>query len=60
MGNYDVESFLGTIEQLHGSASDIGAHQVFQQPEFFMPELLPKEIWTLCVQTLPIGRNKIK
>ena len=31
--------------QLHGSFSDVGAHQDFQMPEFFMPELLIKELW---------------
>ena len=30
-------------KQLHGSFSDIGAHQNFQMPEFFMPELLLQE-----------------
>ena len=30
----DVESFCWALEQLHGSSSDIGAHQDFQVPEF--------------------------
>ena len=38
--------FLGALEQLHGSYSAIGAHQDFQKPEFFMPELLLKELWS--------------
>ena len=47
MGIYDVESFFfggGTLEHLHGSFSDIGAHQDFQKPGIFMPELLLKEL----------------
>ena len=30
------------LEQLHGSLSDIGAQQNFQNPEYLMPELLLK------------------
>ena len=41
----DVESFWGALEKLHGSLRYIGAHQDFQQPEFYMPELLLKELW---------------
>ena len=41
----DVEFFGGNLEQLHGFFSDIGAHQEFQKPELFMPELLLKELW---------------
>ena len=41
---YDVESFFWALKQLHGSFRDIGAHQDFQMPEFFMPELLIKEL----------------
>ena len=44
MGIYEVESFFLALEQLHGSLSDIGAHQDFQKPEFIMPELLQKEL----------------
>ena len=44
MGIYDAESFFLALEQLHGSFSDIGAHQGFQKPEFIMPELLLKEL----------------
>ena len=44
MGIYDVCICCGrALEQLHGSFSDIGAHQDFQNSEFFMPELLLKE-----------------
>ena len=45
MGIYAVESFFLSLEQLFGSFSDIGAHQDFQKSEFFMPELLLKELW---------------
>ena len=45
MGIYDVESFGGALEQLHGSFSDIGARQDFQKPKVFMPELFLKELW---------------
>ena len=38
--------FFGALEQLHGSFSDIGAHQDFQKSKFFMPELLLKELCT--------------
>ena len=31
MGIYDVELFWGSLEQLHGSFSDIDAHQNFQR-----------------------------
>ena len=41
----DVESvFFWALEQLHGSISDIGAHQNFQMPEFYLAELLLKEL----------------
>ena len=43
-GIYDVESIFWALEQLHESFSVIGAHQDFQQPEFFNPELLLKEL----------------
>ena len=39
VGINGIEIFLGGGEQLHGSFSDVGAHQDFQMPEFFMPEL---------------------
>ena len=39
------EKKIGALEQLHGSFSDIGAYQDFQMQEFFMPELLLKELW---------------
>ena len=45
MGIYDVESFVGALEQLHGGFSDISAHLELQKPEFVMPELLLKELW---------------
>ena len=45
MGIYDVESFFWALEQLHGSFSDIGAHQDFRKSKFFMPELLLIELW---------------
>ena len=35
------------LETLH--FGDIGAHQDFKKPEFFMPELLLKEQWLLTV-----------
>ena len=36
----DVESFFGgDLEQLHDNFSSIGAHQDFQKPDLFMPEL---------------------
>ena len=38
------ELFFKAQEQLHGSFRDIGAHQGFQKTEFFMPELLLKEL----------------
>ena len=41
----DVESLLWALGQLHGSFSDIGAHQDLQKPNFVMPELLLKELW---------------
>ena len=44
-GIYDVESIFWALEQLHGSLSDIGAHQDFQKPDVFMPDLLLKELW---------------
>ena len=44
MGIYDAASFVGALEQLHGSFSDIGAHLEFQKTEFVMPELLLKEL----------------
>ena len=50
MGIYDVESFWGALEQLHGSLGYIGAHdryEEFQKSKFFMPELLIKELWLL-------------
>ena len=50
MGIYDVESFFWALEQLHGSFSDIGAHQDFQMPEFFMPKLLLKELWYFYIR----------
>ena len=46
MGIYDVESFFGALEQLHGSFSGIGGHQDFQKPKFFMHKLLLKELWS--------------
>ena len=33
-----------TLDQLHGSFSEIGAHQNLQKPNFVMPELLIKEL----------------
>ena len=39
----DVESFILALEQLHESFSEIGAHQDFEMPEFFRPELLQKK-----------------
>ena len=39
----DVESIFLALEQLHGSLSDIDAHQDLQQPKFFIPELKLKE-----------------
>ena len=49
----DVESFGGALEQLNGNFSDIGAHKDFQMPEFFLPELLLKELWVqlTCMPT---------
>ena len=44
MGNYEIESFYWALEQLHGSFGDIGVHQDSQKIEFFMPELLIKEL----------------
>ena len=35
--------FGGALDQLHGSFSDIGAHQDLQKPTFVMPEPLIKE-----------------
>ena len=47
MNRSDVESFFwGVMEQLLGSFSGISAHQDFQMSEFFLPELLLKE---LCI-----------
>ena len=40
-----LKVFWGTLEQIHGSFSDIGAHRDFQKPEFFMPDLLINELW---------------
>ena len=42
----DVDICWGALEQLHGRCSDIGAHLDFLKPEFFMPELLLKELWS--------------
>ena len=44
-GIYDVESFFRALDQLHGSFSDIDAHQDLQKSNFVMPELLIKELW---------------
>ena len=46
MGIYDVDFFWGEgdREELHKSVRDIGSHQNFQKPEFFMPELFLKEL----------------
>ena len=44
----DVESIFLTLERLHGGFNDIGAHQDFQTPDFFMPELLLKELWDIA------------
>ena len=38
----DVESVFSALEQIHGSFSDIGAREEFQQSDLFMPELLLK------------------
>ena len=47
MGIFNVEGFLGGLEQLHLNFSDISARQDFQNPVFFMHELLIKELWYL-------------
>ena len=47
MNRSDVESFLGALEQLLGSYSDIGAHVEFLKPEFVMHELLQKKLWII-------------
>ena len=39
-----VKSVFGALDQLHGSFSDICAHQDLQKPNFVMPELLIKEL----------------
>ena len=41
-----MDSILGggALEQLHGSFSDIGAHQDFQKPEFLLKELWFEDI----------------
>ena len=46
--------FLGALEQLHGSFSDISSHLEFERPELVMPELLLKELWlyTLAIWEL--------
>ena len=49
-GIYDVECFFEALEQLHGSFSDIGAHQKFQKLEFFMNDLSLKEL--RCKQSI--------
>ena len=36
---FEKKVFWGALEQLHGGFSDIGAHQDFQKPDSFMPEL---------------------
>ena len=48
----DLESLFWSLEQLHGTFSDIGAHKEFQKPEFVMPELLIKELCP-CYQERP-------
>ena len=56
MGIFGVESFFfggGALEEeLHGSFSDIGAHQDFQMPEFFMPITITKRtmLYTIYVE----------
>ena len=52
LNRFDV---FGALEELHGNSSDIGAHQNFQMPEFFMPKLILKE---LCIE-LQISRPLI-
>ena len=36
---------IRALEQLHEGFSVIGAHQNFENPDFFMPKLLLKELW---------------
>ena len=51
----------GALDQLHGSFSDINAHQDFQKPKFVMPELLINELWlhpTQCKRKLPKYKKK--
>ena len=48
LNRFNVESFLGALDQLNGSFSDIVAHQDLQKPNFVMPELLIKELWFTC------------
>ena len=57
---YDVESFLGALEELYGSFSDIGAHQDLQKPNVVMPELLKElciydEMFCLDLLNIPIS-----
>ena len=44
LGIYDVDIFLGALDQLHESFSDIGAHKDLQKPNFFMSELLLEKL----------------
>ena len=37
--------FFWALERLRGSFSDIRAHQDFEMPDLFMPQLLIKELW---------------
>ena len=42
--NNDVESLFGLWNSSMGGFSDMGAHQYFVKSNFFMPELLLKEL----------------
>ena len=41
----DEESLFGLWNSSVGGFSDIGLHQYFEQADFSMAELLPKELW---------------
>ena len=47
LNRFDVESFWGALEQLHGSFSDFGAREDLQKPTFVMLEILIKELWII-------------
>ena len=44
----DVESLFLVCYSYMGDISEIGAHKKFEHDEFFMPELLLKELWSDC------------